>query len=92
MALIRVAAVIVLRLDAVCLLPILRLARLAVEKRFQGQGIGRLLFRAMLEIALEMRDRIGCTGVVVNAKPQAVDFFTGIGFRPMQLISGFRGG
>jgi GNAT superfamily N-acetyltransferase len=72
-------------------LPILRLARLAVDERFQGHGIGRLLLRAMLELALEMRDRVGCIGVVVDAKPQAVDFYAGIGFRPMQLISGSLG-
>ena len=72
-------------------LPILRLARLAVDKRFQGHGIGRLLLRAMLELAVEMRDRLGCIGVVLDAKSEAVDFYTGKGFRPMQLISGSLG-
>ena len=72
-------------------LPILRLARLAVDKRFQGHGIGRLLLRAMLELALEMRDRVGCIGVVVDAKLEAVDFFIGMGFRKMQLVSGSLG-
>ena len=72
-------------------MPILRLARLAVDKRFQGHGIGRLLLRAVLELALEMRDRAGCTGVVVDAKPEAVDFYAGLGFGPMQLISGSLG-
>lgn len=72
-------------------LPILRLARLAVDNRFQGHGIGRLLLRAMLELALEMRDRVGCIGVVVDAKPQAIKFYTGMGCRPMQLISGSLG-
>lgn len=71
--------------------PVLRLARLAVDNRFQGHGIGRLLLRAMLELALEMRDRVGCIGAVVDVKPQAVDFYTGMGFRPMQLISGSLG-
>lgn len=72
-------------------LPILRLARLAVDQRFQGHGIGRLLLRAMLELALEMRDRVGCIGVVVDAKPEAVDFYADLGFRPMHLISGSLG-
>jgi GNAT superfamily N-acetyltransferase len=71
--------------------PILRLARLAVDKRFQGHGIGRLLLRAMLELALEMRDRVGCIGVVVDAKPEAVDFYADMGFSPMHLISGSLG-
>ena len=72
-------------------LPILRLARLAVDQRFQGHGIGQLLLRAMLELALEMRDRVGCIGVVVDAKPEATDFYVGLDFRPVQLISGSLG-
>ncbi len=72
-------------------LPILRVARLAVDERFQGHGIGRLLLRAMLELALEMRDRAGCTGVVVDAKPNAVDFYSGLGFKVIKLVSGALG-
>ena len=72
-------------------LPILRLARLAVDERFQGHGIGRLLLRAMLELALEMRDRVGCLGVAVDAKPEAVGFYSSLGFKPLDLISGALG-
>lgn len=72
-------------------LPILRLARLAVDERFQGHGIGRLLLRAMLELALEMRDRVGCIGVVVDAKPDAVAFYSALGFKPIELVSGALG-
>lgn len=69
-------------------LPILRIARLAVDERFQGHGIGRLLLRAMLELALEMRDRAGCVGVVVDAKPEAVAFYSALGFESIELFSG----
>ena len=72
-------------------LPILRIARLAVDERFQGHGIGRLLLRAMLEIALEIRDRAGCIGVVVDAKQDAVAFYSSLGFKPMELVSGALG-
>ncbi len=72
-------------------LPILRLARLAVDERYQGHGIGRLLLRATLEVALEMRDRVGCVGVVVDAKPDAVAFYSGFGFKPVELVSGTLG-
>ncbi len=72
-------------------LPILRLARLAVDERYQGHGIGRLLLRATLELALEMRDRVGCVGVVVDAKPDAVAFYSGFGFKPVELVSGTLG-
>jgi GNAT superfamily N-acetyltransferase len=72
-------------------LPILRLARLAVDERFQGHGIGRLLLRAMLELAMEMRDRVGCIGVVVDAKLDAFTFYSSLGFEPIDLISGALG-
>jgi GNAT superfamily N-acetyltransferase len=72
-------------------LPILRIARLAVDKRFQGHGIGRLLLRAMLELALEMRDRAGCVGVVVDAKPDAVTFYSRLGFETVESVSGTLG-
>jgi GNAT superfamily N-acetyltransferase len=72
-------------------LPILRLARLAVDERFQGHGIGRLLLRAMFELALEMQDRVGCTGVVVDAKADVVAFYTSLGFTQIDLISGALG-
>lgn len=72
-------------------LPVLRLARLAVDHRFQGHGIGRLLLRATLELALDLRDRIGCIGVAVDAEPDAVAFYSSMGFQPVGLISGALG-
>lgn len=45
----------------------------------------------MLELALEMRDRAGCIGVVVDAKPDAVTFYSSLGFTPIDLISGALG-
>ncbi len=69
-------------------LPVLRLARLAVDHRFQGLGVGKLLLRAMLELALELRDRAGCTGVVVDAKPEAIPFYAQLGFVALDTLSG----
>lgn len=72
-------------------LPILRLARLAVDQHYQGHGIGRLLLRMVLELALDMRDRVGCIGMVVDAKPDAITFYSSLGFKPIDLISGALG-
>jgi len=69
-------------------LPILRVARLAVDERFQGHGIGRFLLRAALELALEMRGRAGCIGVAEDAKPQATAFYAALGFEAMELLGG----
>ncbi len=45
----------------------------------------------MLELALEMRDRVGCASVVVDAKPGAVFFYSALGFKTVELISGALG-
>ena len=67
-------------------LPVLRLARLGVDTRAQGLGIGKALLRHVLAVAVDQRDRIGCTGVVADAKPEAVAFYQGLGFVPIDGV------
>ena len=67
-------------------LPVLRLARLGVDARAQGLGIGRALLGHVLGLALEERDRIGCVGVVTDAKPDAVAFYERYGFVPLEGV------
>lgn len=62
-------------------LPMLRLARLAVATSAQGLGVGKLLLRGVFGLALEMRSTLGCVGVVTDAKPNAVGFYTRYGFK-----------
>jgi GNAT superfamily N-acetyltransferase len=61
-------------------LPVLRLARLGVDTRAQGSGLGRALLRHVITLALEQRDRLGCIGIVTDAKTEAVPFYEGLGF------------
>jgi len=68
--------------------PVLRLARLAVDDGYEGQGIGSLLLRAVFEIAARMADDMGCIGVVVDAKPEAVAFYDKLGFIPLEVLAG----
>ena len=65
---------------------VLRLARLGVDERAQGLGVGRALLRYVLSLALEQRDSLGCIGVVTDAKPEAIEFYTRYGFEPIQGI------
>ena len=69
-------------------LPILRVARLAVDVGFQGSGVGRELLRFALGLALRMRTDYGCVGVVVDAKPVAVPFYLRFGFAPLEVVEG----
>jgi GNAT superfamily N-acetyltransferase len=65
-------------------LPTLTLARLAVDRRFHGEGIGGGLLRFSLLEARRMADEFGCVGVRVAAKPEAVTFYEHFGF--VQLL------
>ena len=67
-------------------LPVLRLARLGVHARVQGSGVGRVLLRHVLELALDQRDRLGCVGVVADAKPDAIAFYERFGFVPLEGV------
>jgi GNAT superfamily N-acetyltransferase len=61
-------------------LPVLRLARLGVDHRTQGRGIGNALLGHVLSLAVDQRNSIGCVGVVTDAKPDAAAFYERLGF------------
>jgi GNAT superfamily N-acetyltransferase len=67
-------------------LPILRLARLGVDRAAQGSGVGRQLLRHVLELAVGQRDALGCVGVVTDAKPDAVAYYEKLGFVPLEGV------
>jgi len=69
-------------------LPVLRLARLAVAKSDQKRGIGLTLLRSVFYLACEMSEKAGCIGVVVDAKPDAVGFYTRYGFEKLEVLQG----
>lgn len=72
-------------------LPILRLGRLAVDARAQGQGVGGALLRHVLAMALRLADEFGCVGVLVDAKAGAVEFYARFGFVPLDAVEGQSG-
>jgi GNAT superfamily N-acetyltransferase len=69
-------------------LPVLRLARLAIDQSAQGQGLGLQLLRFVLRLAVQMAEDYGCVGVIVDAKPDAVAFYTRYGFLAVEPIEG----
>lgn len=71
-------------------LPVLRLARLAVDQSVQRQGVGRELLRFVLRLTLRMAN-LGCIGVVVDATPGALEFYRRFGFFPLELVEGHSG-
>lgn len=72
-------------------LPVLRLARLAVDETRQGEGLGRRLTAYALAVALTVRASAGCVGVVVDALPDRTGFYAELGFVDLRLTSGYAG-
>lgn len=67
-------------------LPVVRLARLGVDRRAQGHGIGQALLRHVLSIGVHQRDSVDCVGVVTDAKPDAVAFYENLGFERLAVV------
>lgn len=70
---------------------ILRLARLAVDESVRGQGLGSELLRFVLRLAVRLAADYGCVGVLVDAKPDSVDFYLRLGFVAVELVEGLSG-
>jgi len=61
--------------------PVLRIGRLAVDRRAQGRKLGRELTRFALNLSLELAGRVGIHAVVVDAKNEAArEFYQRLGF------------
>lgn len=63
--------------------PMLRIGRLAVDGRMQGQGIGLDLLAFALRLAIDFSERVGLYAVVVDAKDdRAAAFYRRLHFEP----------
>ena len=67
-------------------LPVLRLARLAVDESAQGRGVGLRLLKAVFVLARQMAEKVGCIGVVVDAKAEAIPFYERFGFEVLHGV------
>lgn len=68
--------------------PILRIARLAVDTSATGRGCGKALLRFAIELAEKMMAELGCVGLVVDSKPEATEFYARYGFKSLQVLEG----
>ncbi|HEY0866406.1 MAG TPA: GNAT family N-acetyltransferase [Fimbriimonas sp.] len=68
--------------------PVRGLARLAVGQGAQASGLGRELLRFVFGLAVRMADEVGCAGVVVDAKPGAIEFYAKYGFVAFEPLEG----
>ena len=64
-------------------IPMLLLARLAVDLKAQGQGLGRSLLQSALGKYLQASEVIGCRALMVHAIDEAaISFYQSYGFEP----------
>ena len=63
--------------------PVFRLGRLATSKSQQGKGVGEFMLFDAIDRITRIANEVGGVGLVVNAKPPAVDFYKRYGFEPM---------
>ena len=61
-------------------LPVALLARLAVDRRFQGSGLGTNLLRHAFESVLKLSKQVGCRYVIVDAYSTAIGWYARYGF------------
>lgn len=69
-------------------LPVMRIARLAIDKQFQGLGLGKKILCSSFQLALDMKSHYGCVGVVVDAKQESISFYLKLGFLPLEILAG----
>ena len=64
-------------------IPVVVLARLAVDRNYQGRGVGRALFRDAARRVAHAADTIGIRGIVVHGiSEEARKFYIALGFDP----------
>lgn len=64
-------------------LPLLLLARLAVDHRFAGRGLGNALIAEALKIALHIAEEIGCRCMITDAYRDKTAWYARYGFQPL---------
>jgi len=68
-------------------LPMILLARLAVDQRFTGKGLGRALLAEAFRIALRVADEVGCRSMVTDAYRDKIEWYAKYGFVPIEGAS-----
>jgi GNAT superfamily N-acetyltransferase len=64
-------------------LPLLLLARLAVDHRFAGRGLGHALLSEAFRITLRVADEVGCRCLITDAYSDKTAWYARYGFEPL---------
>jgi GNAT superfamily N-acetyltransferase len=67
-----------------CDLPLILLARLAVDRRLSGKGLGHALISEAFKMALRVANDVGCRCIVTEAYRDKIDWYARYGFVPLE--------
>ena len=70
--------------DRYSTVPVLLMEQIATQTKFQGRGIAKRLIARALSSAISMSELGGLTGVALWAHPDAVSFYSQLGFVTLQ--------
>ena len=65
-------------------LPLILLARLAVDRRFAGRGLGHALISEALRISVGVADEVGCRCIITDAYRDRGSWYARYGFVPIE--------
>jgi GNAT superfamily N-acetyltransferase len=65
-------------------LPLILLARLAVDRRFSGHGLGHALISEAFRISLRLGDEVGCRCIITDAYRDRIGWYAKYGFVPIE--------
>ncbi len=65
-------------------LPLILLARLAVDRRFAGRGIGHALISEVFRVSLRVANEVGCRCLITDAYRDRIDWYARYGFVPIE--------
>ncbi len=65
-------------------LPLILLARLAVDRRFVGRGVGHALISNALRISLRVAAEVGCRCIITDAYRDRIGWYAQFGFVPIE--------
>jgi GNAT superfamily N-acetyltransferase len=65
-------------------LPLILLARLAVDRRFARRGLGHALISEAFRVSLRVADEVGCRCIVTDAYRNRVSWYAKYGFVPIE--------
>jgi predicted N-acetyltransferase YhbS len=55
--------------------PAIKIARLAVDKKYERRGVGRFLLLIAVGKAFDIANEVGCRFITVDSKPDSIGFY-----------------